>query len=402
MRQLVRSAPTSLSIAEQVIAVADRNHPADQVLRETLRRARPFPTEAAGASRAVFSYYRWYRWLDPSAPRSQQIRRAGELAGSFARDPGSVPDSDLVRLAVPDWVHEHVEITPALARALQEEPRVWIRARAGQGSTLATMLGSCRRFDDAVRNRRHDRTGTNLTGQPAPGTGDILLYEGEQDLFRTPQFQSGQFEIQDISSQAVGLVCAAAPGQSWWDACAGEGGKTLHLSDLMENKGLIWASDRSESRLRILRRRAARARIFNFRTILWNGGVKPPTKTLFDGILVDAPCTGVGTWQRNPHARWTTTPNDVHELGEVQKRLLRNAATQLKPGGRLIYSACTLTRGETSEVAEFIDRELPGCPRLATGDPLRPELPPGPQVIYFPQDFGGNGMFIAVWFREKE
>src|SRR5690606_4715628 len=131
-----------------------------------------------------------------------------------------------------------------------------------------------------------------------------------------------------------------------------EGGKTLHLSALMQNKGLIWASDRAEWRLRSLKRRTGRAQVFNYRAAAWDGGPKLPTKTKFDGVLVDAPCSGVGTWQRNPHARWTTTENDVRELAEIQKRLLTNVAPNVKPGGKLIFAVCTLTRAETTEVVE--------------------------------------------------
>src|SRR5436305_4189145 len=87
-----------------------------------------------------------------------------------------------------------------------------------------------------------------------PTLANILRYDGEEDLFRTPEFHAGEFEIQDICSQLVGLLCAPKPGETWWDACAGEGGKTLHLSDLMENKGLIWACDRAEWRLQKLLR----------------------------------------------------------------------------------------------------------------------------------------------------
>jgi 16S rRNA (cytosine967-C5)-methyltransferase len=139
------------------------------------------------------------------------------------------------------------------------------------------------------------------------GLPDALVYAGETDLFRTPEFHAGEFEIQDIASQAVSWLCAPKPGETWWDTCAGEGGKLVHLSDLMQNKGLIWASDRAEWRLQTLKRRTARAKAFNYRAAPWDGGAKLPTKTKFDGILVDAPCSGLGTWQRNPHARWTTT-----------------------------------------------------------------------------------------------
>jgi 16S rRNA (cytosine967-C5)-methyltransferase len=227
------------------------------------------------------------------------------------------------------------------------------------------------------------------TGAPL---ADAILYKGEEDLFRRPEFHAGEFEIQDIASQAVGWLCAPQPGETWWDACAGEGGKTLHLSALMENRGLIWASDRAEWRLKNLKRRAARAQVFNFRAASWDGGSKLPTKTKFDGVLVDAPCSGVGTWQRNPHARWTTTLPDVRELAAVQKRLLANVAGSVKPGGKLIYAVCTLTRAETTEVAADFSGRFPNF------EPL-PLWESGATRFIWPQDLGGNGMFIAGWRR---
>ena len=165
----------------------------------------------------------------------------------------------------------------------------------------------------------------------------------------------------------------------------------------MANKGLIWASDRAEWRLKRLKRRTARAQAFNYRSALWDGGAKLPTKTQFNGVLVDAPCTGVGTWQRNPHARWTTTAKDVQELAELQKKLLEHAAKGVKAGGKLVYSVCTLTRAETQEVAASFEAKHPG---FAPMDLARPsgEKESG-QCWLWPQDWGGNGMFIAAWKR---
>jgi len=166
---------------------------------------------------------------------------------------------------------------------------------------------------------------------------------------------------------------------------------------------LIWSSDRAEWRLKNLKRRAARAQVFNFRTATWDGGSKLPTKTKFDGILVDAPCSGVGTWQRNPHARWTATLQDVRELAALQRQLLAHAAPALKPGGKLIYSVCTLTRAETQAVvADFTARfGTEFEPTNLAGVSAHPSLAPAPVVTIWPQDLGGNGMFIAGWRRKK-
>ena len=199
-------------------------------------------------------------------------------------------------------------------------------------------------------------------GECCVGDGDLsdaICYEGSETLFRTAEFHSGEFKLLDISSQAVGLLCDPQSGETWWDACAGEGGKLLHLSDLMQNKGLIWASDRVEWRLRKLKQRTAQARVFNYRIAIWNGDVKLPTKTKSDGVLVDAPCSGLGTWQRNPHERWTVTLDDIGELAEVQKQLLANVAPAVKPGGKLFYSVCTMTRAETDEVVEVFGKQFP-------------------------------------------
>jgi 16S rRNA (cytosine967-C5)-methyltransferase len=186
----------------------------------------------------------------------------------------------------------------------------------------------------------------------------------------------------------------------------------MHLSDLMQGKGLLWASDRSVRRLTKLKDRAARAKVFNYRTAVWEGGEKLPTKTKFDGVLVDAPCSGVGTWQRNPHARWTAQPKDVHELAAVQASLLNHLAPALKPGGRLVYSVCTLTRAETTAVADAFTAAHPefeplppfGVAGVADPGALLRESGPGSATpatgFLWPQELNANGMFIAQWRRK--
>jgi 16S rRNA (cytosine967-C5)-methyltransferase len=366
-----------LSIAAKVIAKANRERPADALLRAELRGQKGIsPADGSYVSESVFAYYRWLGWLDKGKSVEEQLRQARKLNRSFVNDPKSVAEADLIK-AVPDWTQQHVEVSPAWLQSLQMEPKLWLRARPGKGRELAQKLGECWIAGDSPLS-------------------ETVEYEGSLDLFRTPEFHAGDFELQDISSQMVGLICAPNPGETWWDACAGEGGKTLHLCDLMQNKGLVWASDRAEWRLKRLKLRAGRAKLFNYRSAVWDGGSKLPTKTKFNGILIDAPCSGVGTWQRNPHARWTTTLKDVQELAEIQKRLIAHAVPALKPGGKLVYSVCTLTREETNEVAAAITSRFPELKVVSLASPLRPGNP-GEQLWFWPQEMGGNGMFVCAW-----
>jgi 16S rRNA (cytosine967-C5)-methyltransferase len=368
--------PTQISA--RILRESSREKPADAVLRETLKRTRDLaPFDAAEISKTVFAYFRWRGWLDAEKTIETQIPRALELASRFHRDPFSFPLEELRAKVVPNWISDEIEISDNWLRALQTEPKLWLRAKRGHGIDLAKKFGDCRVFSEVF--------------------SDTLEYFGEMDLFRTPEFHAGEFELQDISSQAVGLICNPKSGETWWDACAGEGGKLLHLSELMENKGLIWASDRAGWRLQKLKRRTARAKVFNYRSTIWDGGAKLPTKTKFDGVLVDAPCSGIGTWQRNPHARWTLTSQDVKELSAIQMQLLSNAAATVKPGGKLIYSVCTLTQSETNKIADEFESRFPDFKPLRVENPLCGEASKSARIWIWPQDCGGNGMFIAIW-----
>jgi 16S rRNA (cytosine967-C5)-methyltransferase len=370
----------NLSLSAQAVLSASSSRPADVALRMVLRAAKGLSSaDSREIAEGVFSYFRWYQWVK-SHGTEEAIRQATDLADRFRNAPQSFSDEELASRAVPDWIFSEMEVTNSWLRFLQSSPRLWLRTRRGRAEEVRERLWDCDPF-----------RGSNLP--------DTYNYAGNRDLFQTPEFQAGDFEIQDVSSQAVGLVCAPIPGEKWWDACAGEGGKLLHLSDLMQNKGLILATDRNESRLRRLKQRAARAEAFNYRVAVWNGGKKLPSKTLFDGVLVDAPCSGIGTWQRNPHARWTTTPADIKELGVVQRDLLVHAAAAVKPGGKLVYAVCTLARRETTDtVTEFQKLRTDFAP-LPIADPLRSGATAGPVVQILPQETAGNGMFIAAWKR---
>jgi 16S rRNA (cytosine967-C5)-methyltransferase len=377
---------STLNLAARVLESVGEDAPADIALRRYLAGARHLrPPERRAISKAVFAVYRWLNWLDTSKSLQKRVADALALNERFARDPKSVKPEALAALAVPAWVQEEMTLPVEFLRQLQREPVLWLRARPGTAERLSASLGDC---------------------SSTPLAPDALRYTGSKDLFLTHEFHEGAFEIQDLASQIVGLACAPKPGETWWDACAGEGGKTLHLADLLENRGVVWATDRSVRRLEVLKHRAARARLFNTRTASWDGAAaRLPFKTKFHGVLVDAPCTGVGTWRRNPHARWTTSPEDVRELSTIQRSLLATAAEAVAPGGLLIYSVCTLTRSETTDVtADFAANHPQFMPesRLQPGTPLA-QAAGGNQteVFLWPQALDANGMFLAAWRRSR-
>lgn len=367
-------------MALEIVGRADREHPADAVLRETLRRGTGLTREAGSeVARRVMAFHRWQGRVDAGLAPRARMEAALELSEAYAAAPESFREVDLWP-AVPAWIREHLDVGPAWIRAIQMEPRLWIRARPGTGADVAGELGdSTRPYEDELP--------------------EAVWYRGRQDLFRTPGFHAGRFEVQDLASQAVGLLCGPKAGQTWWDVCAGEGGKTLHLADQMANRGTVWATDRAAWRLKRLRLRAGRAGLFNIRWGAWDGTGPVPAGAPVDGVLLDAPCSGVGTWQRNPHSRWTLTAADLAELASIQLGLLRRAAGQVKRGGMLVYSVCTLTREETRGVArafgeaepEFVPEPVPAPWRREDGRDADHE------GWIRPEDRGSNGMFVARW-----
>ena len=371
-----------LNHAAQILAAISTDQRADTALRFYFEGHRYLqPPAKRIISHTVFVYFRWLSWLDPKVSPQKRLEHAVALHERFTADPKSVKAETLAARAVPAWLWDELDLPADGAakgdylRQLQRDPALWLRARPGQSAALAKSLFAC---------------------EPTDRAPDALRFTGTQDLFKTEQFRTGEFEIQDLASQLVGVAAAPKPGETWWDTCAGEGGKTLHLADLMKNKGVVWATDRNAKRIDTLKRRAARAKLFNYRTEFWDGGSRLPTKAKFDGILVDAPCSGVGTWQRNPHARWTTTLDDVNELAAMQLVLLNNVCGSLKPGGRLIYSVCTLTRRETTAVAAGFSAahpELEPLPLSALNSQLSASL-------LWPHELNANGMFVAAWRRK--
>jgi len=196
-----------------------------------------------------------------------------------------------------------------------------------------------------------------ISAEPTPFSIDgIILTSPAAGLRETAPYKGGQIRIQDEASQLIARLVAPEPGEKILDLCAGSGGKTLHLAALMENRGSITALDLHSERLRMLREESGRlgASIVETRT----GDAAIPVESfreIFDRVLLDAPCSGLGTLRRNPEIRWRLAPSDLNQFMQTQKLLLKSGAECVRPGGRLVYSVCTVTPEENEIViADFL------------------------------------------------
>ena len=230
----------------------------------------------------------------------------------------------------------------------------------------------------------------------------VRIPAGATGLERTDLFEAGAFEFQDEGSQIAVLLCDAAPGMRVLDLAAGAGGKSLALAAAMQNRGHILAFDDTPVRLKPLMGRAARAGA----TIVsvaetrdgpaWHSG-------LFDRVLVDAPCSGTGTWRRQPELRWRLSPERLEALTGVQDRLLDDGARHTAPGGRLVYVTCSLLPCENERrIAAFLDR-TPGFAAISATQLWRHSAPPPPGMGEFfiasPYATQTDGFFVAILAR---
>jgi len=180
----------------------------------------------------------------------------------------------------------------------------------------------------------------------------------EVDVTKTAAYATGAIEVQDLGSQLVLASVGIGAGERWLDACAGAGGKTLQLSRLVGSAGHVDAYDVRTEALDELRKRAARADVANI-------AITPSPRDEYDGVLVDAPCSGSGTWRRSPHLKWITTQESVEEKAALQRSLLHQFARNVRSGGRLVYATCSLARSENEGVVSKFLAEAPAFERIA-------------------------------------
>lgn len=257
----------------------------------------------------------------------------------------------VMRESIPDWMDDLV------VKELGEE--IWTKELKAQNESAKVVLRTNTLKTDIKKLRAIlmdlDIETDYLDNQP-----DALVLRERANVFMTEAFKEGMFEVQDANSQLVARFLDVEPGMRVVDACAGAGGKTLHIASLMENKGQLIAMDLYESKMKQLKIRAKRNAAFNIEyRIIDSTKVIKKLHDRADRVLIDAPCSGLGVLKRNPDAKWKLQPEFIDNIKKVQEEVLNNYSKMVKPGGKLVYATCSILPSENQEqVQKFLATEF--------------------------------------------
>lgn len=351
----------------------------------------------------VYTYLRFLPWIDPlldsdattaakiTAWLAPELKPTSAYRAAHCGDWPSVPATLAEKAAflksqisnfkftptalLPEWFEEHCPAAFASPHldALNSRANIWVRLQVIDRNLVL----------DEFR-------GQGWTVEPAADYPDALCLPPNAEVAASDAYRRGFVEIQDLGSQ---LVLAHAPQVSgrWLDACAGAGGKTLQLARMLGSNGHVDATDIRPEILDELADRAKRARLTNITIVQ-----KPAAE--YDGILVDAPCSGSGTWRRQPHLKWYVKPETIAAFTKTQLEILSINAPRVKPGGLLIYATCSLSHHENQDVAaaflkthSAFKAEKPAQDHGGTFDGLGTSLLPGTRNT--------DGFYVALLLK---
>ncbi len=320
-------------------------------------------------------------WLAAETPATRPFRAA--LLADWPACPAASAEKAALLTARLGTPHDADDLLPAWLR--EEAPDAFIPAQ--RNILLARAPLWLRLLDrEAVHT---EFTGLGWPWQPSAQLPNALNLPPDLDVTKTESFARGRVEIQDIGSQMILASIGVEPGTRWLDACAGAGGKTLQLASLLGPTGHVVAHDIRPAALDELSARAHRAGL-TARTLT----ITRQPAGLFDGVLVDAPCSGSGTWRRAPHLKWTTTPDTIRTYAAQQRMLLANFATRVRPGGRLVYATCSLCHSENEDIVRDFLAAHPDFAPAPFAQPFFGE-PRGAGLLFWPVAHDGDGFFVA-------
>ncbi|WP_143962723.1 RsmB/NOP family class I SAM-dependent RNA methyltransferase [Litoribacter populi] len=343
------------------------NKYADKVIEKTLKSNPKWGARDRGfIAETVYEMVRWWRLINEVSPsddifhlfatywlmQGNTLPAWREFEGMdpqrIKRNYDSIKERAILQ-SIPDWMDDMGE--ELLGEKWDEELDT-----LNQQAQVVLRANSLKTTKEDLMNR----LGEDGVETYAPkGYRDALVLAKRQNIFRHPAFKEGLFEVQDASSQLVASALEVEPGMRVIDACAGAGGKSLHLAALMENKGRILSMDIEEWKLKNTKLRARRAgvSIIEPRVIESNKTIKRLAESA-DRLLLDVPCSGLGVLKRNPDTKWKLSPESVAKVQEVQQEIIQDYSGMLKPGGMMVYATCSILPTENQQqVEKFLNSE---------------------------------------------
>ena len=360
------------AIIDGVLEVFNDNKYADKVIQSLLKRDKRWGSRDRGfVAETTYDIVRWKRLY----------AEISEVKEPFSRDDAwrlFAVWATLRGIKLPDW--KYFENTPTRKikgrfdeackiRKIKESIPDWIDAlgikelgesvwskELAKQNEQADVILRVNTLKTSKKELQSKLLSENIETVKIKGYPNALKLVERANVFKTEAFKMGWFEVQDASSQLVADFLEVAPGMKVVDVCAGAGGKTLHLSALMQNKGSLIAMDIYESKLKKLKVRAKRNGAHNIDLRLINS-TKPikKLKEKVDRLLIDAPCSGLGVLRRNPDSKWKLKPEFLDNIKATQQNILHDYSKMLKPGGKMVYATCSVLPSENQEqINKFI------------------------------------------------
>lgn len=373
------------AILRSLHEIFNENKYADKVIERVLKgnpkwgaRDRRFIAET------TYDIVRWYRLLLEVSPKKE--RELESIFGTYCDWKGEIPSDSIldriesvqqirkVRESIPDWMDE-LGVQELGDRSWEEELHA-----LNQEAKVVLRANTLKTTREELQKKLHESEIDTLVQANHP---DALVLSKRKNVFTSPAFREGLFEVQDASSQLVAPFMQLKNGMRVIDACAGAGGKTLHISALMQNKGKIIALDNVQWKLNELKKRARRAGSSNIETRLIDTpeAIKRLENTA-DRLLADVPCSGLGVLKRNPDAKWKLSLDFIERTKNLQQKILNDYSIMLKKDGMMIYSTCSILPSENEMQVEKFIREQNGAFELVE------------QKIILPSE-GFDGFFMA-------
>ncbi|RPA67739.1 RsmB/NOP family class I SAM-dependent RNA methyltransferase [Cyclobacteriaceae bacterium YHN15] len=348
--------------------IFNQNRYADKVIEKTLKSNSKWGSrDRAFVAESVYEMVRWWRLVNEVSPTKDLYHLFGTY---WVLQGKGLPDWQEFKALDPQKIKEKYE-TVISNRAIKQSIPDWLDEMG------ASLLGE--KWDKEIdilnqkaevvlrvntlkisREQLAKRLAEEGIGTYAPkGYKDALVLGRRQNIFKNPAFKEGLFEVQDASSQLVATAMDVKPGMRVIDACAGSGGKSLHLAALMENKGRILSMDLEDWKLQNTKLRARRngISIIEPKVIEGNKTIKR-LKESADRVLLDVPCSGLGVLKRNPDTKWKLSPESIEKVQGIQQEIIQNYSSMVKPGGILVYATCSILPTENQEqVEKFLSSE---------------------------------------------